>query len=179
MILTNQTLLLPILSCLACANRNRPAQQLTRDAWLLNQAVLHTWGECFYPNFWDQFVFHVAPGMSGRILSVLEQTMVLAFTEICFCSILKHFKGGQTEQATFINSSMALQPFIGPWPLLQFRNFFTQTLGLLGRVIRPSQRRYLHTGQHKHRTNAHTDIHALTGIRTHDPSVRASWQFMP
>jgi hypothetical protein len=41
-------------------------------------------------------------------------------------------------------------------------------------VISPSQGCYLHTGQHKHRINAHTDIHALSGIRTHDPSFRAS-----
>jgi hypothetical protein len=54
-------------------------------------------------------------------------------------------------------------PFVGSWPLLQFRNIFTQSVGLLGRVISPSQGRYLHT-----------DIHALSGIRTHDPSVRAS-----
>jgi hypothetical protein len=51
---------------------------------------------------------------------------------------------------------------------------FTRTVGLLGRVIRPPQGRYLHTGQHKHRINAHTDIHAVSGSRTHDPSVRAS-----
>jgi hypothetical protein len=43
------------------------------------------------------------------------------------------------------------------------------------RVISPSQSRYLITGQHKHRINIHTpNIHALSGIRTHDPSVRAS-----
>jgi hypothetical protein len=52
--------------------------------------------------------------------------------------------------------------------------FFTQTVGLLGRVISPSQGRYLYTGQHKHRINAYTDINALSGIRTHDRSVRAS-----
>jgi hypothetical protein len=47
---------------------------------------------------------------------------------------------------------MALRSFFGPWSLLQFRNlFFTQTVGLLERVISPSQGRYLHTGQHKHR----------------------------
>jgi hypothetical protein len=51
---------------------------------------------------------------------------------------------------------------------------FTKSVGLLGRVISPSQGRYPHTEQHKHRINAHTDIHALSGIRTHDPSVRAS-----
>jgi hypothetical protein len=39
----------------------------------------------------------------------------------------------------------------------------------------PSQGRYIHTGQHKHRINSHnTDIHSLGGIRKHDPSVRAS-----
>jgi hypothetical protein len=31
---------------------------------------------------------------------------------------------------------------------------------------------YQHKGQHKHWINAHTDIHALLGIRTHEPSVR-------
>jgi hypothetical protein len=52
--------------------------------------------------------------------------------------------------------------------------FFWQTLGLFGRVISPSQGRYLNTRQHKHRINAYTDIHALSGIRTHDTSFRAS-----
>jgi hypothetical protein len=37
-----------------------------------------------------------------------------------------------------------------------------------------SQGRYLHTGQHEHKTNAYTRIHALSGIGTHDPSVLAS-----
>jgi hypothetical protein len=70
---------------------------------------------------------------------------------------------------------MAVQSFVGPWPLLQIRNiFFTQTVGLLGRVIGPSQGRYLRTGQRIHKIKAHTDIYALSGIRTQDPSVRAS-----
>jgi hypothetical protein len=62
----------------------------------------------------------------------------------------------------------------GPWLLIQFRNHFSQTVGFLGRVISPSQGRYLNTGQHKHRINAHTDIHALNEIRNHDHSVRMS-----
>jgi hypothetical protein len=69
---------------------------------------------------------------------------------------------------------MALQPFVWLWPLLQFRNIFTQTVGLIERAISPSQGHYLHTGQQKHRINAHTNIHVLSGIRNHDPSVRAS-----
>jgi hypothetical protein len=41
-------------------------------------------------------------------------------------------------------------------------------------VISPSEGRYLHTGQHKDRMNPYTDIHDLSGIRTHDPSIRTS-----
>jgi hypothetical protein len=42
---------------------------------------------------------------------------------------------------------------------------YTQSVGLLGRGISPSQGRYLHTD---------ADIHALSGMRAHDTSVRAS-----
>jgi hypothetical protein len=52
--------------------------------------------------------------------------------------------------------------------------FFTQTVGLLGRVSSPSQGSYLQAEQYVHRINAHTDIFALSGIRNHDPSVRGS-----
>jgi hypothetical protein len=47
--------------------------------------------------------------------------------------------------------------------------FFTQTVGLHGREISPSKGLYLHTGQHKHRIYAHTDIHALSGIKPELP----------
>jgi hypothetical protein len=69
---------------------------------------------------------------------------------------------------------MALEPFCWALPLLQFRNLL-YTDGRTPRMgISPSQGRYLHAGQHKHRINVHTDIHALSGIRNHDPGVRAS-----
>jgi hypothetical protein len=45
-------------------------------------------------------------------------------------------------------------------------------------VISPSKGRYLHTGQHKHGINAHTDIHALSGIRTPIPAferAKTAW----
>jgi hypothetical protein len=62
----------------------------------------------------------------------------------------------------------ALAAFSVSWP-------YTRSVGLLGREIGPSQGLCLHTEQDKHRINAHnTDIHALSGIRTHDLSVRAS-----
>jgi hypothetical protein len=48
-------------------------------------------------------------------------------------------------------------PSLGPGLIFHFRDlFFTQTVGLLGRVISPSQGLYLYTGQHKHRINAQT-----------------------
>jgi hypothetical protein len=65
-------------------------------------------------------------------------------------------------------------PLLGPGLFISFVIIFTQTVELLGRVIRPSKSRYLHTGQHKHRINSHTDIYALSEIRTQDSSVRAS-----
>jgi hypothetical protein len=41
--------------------------------------------------------------------------------------------------------SMALQPFVGPWPLFQLLDLL-QSVGLLGQGISPSRGRYLHTG---------------------------------
>jgi hypothetical protein len=70
---------------------------------------------------------------------------------------------------SFIHSSTALLPFVA---FLQFHNHFTQTVGLLGWVISPSQGYYLHIQQHKHRINTHP----LSGIWTHDPSVQARKQ---
>jgi hypothetical protein len=52
--------------------------------------------------------------------------------------------------------TMALPAHSGPRPLIQFRNCFLQTVGLLWRVMSPSQGSYLNTGQHKHRMNAYT-----------------------
>jgi hypothetical protein len=57
--------------------------------------------------------------------------------------------------------------------LARFFSFliYTQSVGLLGRRISPSQGRYLHRTTQTELT--YTDIHASSGIRTHDPSVRA------
>jgi hypothetical protein len=54
---------------------------------------------------------------------------------------------------SFINGSTAL--LLGPGLFFSFVIFFTQSVGLLGRVSSPSLGRYLHTEQHKHRINAH------------------------
>jgi hypothetical protein len=70
---------------------------------------------------------------------------------------------------SFVHSSMALQLFVGPWPLLQFHNHF-YTDGRTPWTNDQPITRPLPT----HRINAHTDIHVLSGIRTHDPSIQAS-----
>jgi hypothetical protein len=74
--------------------------------------------------------------------------------------ILKHYEENYSTGQVKINNqfyfSLALQP---PWALVsdfQFRNNFSQPVGLLGRAISPSQGLYLNTGEHKHRINAYT-----------------------
>jgi hypothetical protein len=66
---------------------------------------------------------------------------------------------------TFINGSTA--PF---WALAAFSvlQSYTQSVRQFGWGVRPSQGLYLHTGQHKHRINAHRHP-CLSEIRTHDP----------
>jgi hypothetical protein len=76
------------------------------------------------------------------------------------------------KKDSFIHQRLYIS-LLGPG-LFSFVIYFTQMVGLLGREISPSQGRYLCTGQLKHRINAYTDIHALSGIRTEDPSIRAS-----
>jgi hypothetical protein len=72
----------------------------------------------------------------------------------------------------FFFFAMALQPFVGPWPHISVsKSIFTQTVGLLGRVISQSQGLYLYTGQHKHRINAYTNIHASVGF---EPTIPGS-----
>jgi hypothetical protein len=69
------------------------------------------------------------------------------------------------------------QPIQGLSLLFSSVIIFSQTVGLLGRAISSSQGLYLNIGKHKHRINAYThtpNIHALSGIRTHDLSVRVS-----
>jgi hypothetical protein len=72
--------------------------------------------------------------------------------------------------------SMALQAHLGHWPPIRFRNhFFTDgrtqwTSDQL--VARPLHKRRTTQSQNK---RIHTsNIHALSGTRNHDPSVRAS-----
>jgi hypothetical protein len=78
------------------------------------------------------------------------------------------------RSSSFIHSSVALQPFVGPLPLLQFRNLFYTDGRAPWTSDQPVARPLPTRRNNTNRINAHTDIHALSGIRTHDPSARAS-----
>jgi hypothetical protein len=73
--------------------------------------------------------------------------------------------------------SMALQPFVGPWPLLSFVILFTHTVGLLGRGISLSQGRCLHAEQH--RVNAHRHPYLEWNSKPRPQSSGGRRQFMP
>jgi hypothetical protein len=70
---------------------------------------------------------------------------------------------------------MALPDHSGPWPLIQFRNHFSQMVGHLGRVISLSQCLYLNTGRHKHRINTYTHQTAMPKVGF-EPTIPASEQ---
>jgi hypothetical protein len=66
---------------------------------------------------------------------------------------------------------LSLYGSTGVWTLAAFCFLILHTV--LGQGISPSQGRYLDIEQDKHRIKAHNrDIHASSGIWTHDPSVR-------
>jgi hypothetical protein len=74
---------------------------------------------------------------------------------------------------SFFFFTMALPAHSGPSTRIQFRNHFSQTAGLLGRVISSSQGLYLNTGQHKHRINTYT--HQISMPRVgFEPTILAS-----
>jgi hypothetical protein len=91
---------------------------------------------------------------------------------------LKNSYSEKSENVTDTNTihneffpPLALQSFIGPWPpYIQevLLSLFRHMVGLLRRVISPSKGLYPHrTTQHR---KTRTNIHALSGTRTHDPS---------
>jgi hypothetical protein len=65
------------------------------------------------------------------------------------------------------------QPIQGPGLLFSSVIILSQTVGLLGRVISPSQGCYLNTGQHKHRINAYAQQTSMPWVRF-EPTIPAS-----
>jgi uncharacterized membrane protein (DUF485 family) len=107
---------------------------------------------------------------SGQFSAMMTQTSVITIINVTPTKTLYIYIHSFIH--SFVHQWLS-SPLLGPDIFFSFIIFFTQTVGLLGRVISPSQGLYLHTGQHNHR-KMHTDIHALSGIRTHDPTIRAS-----
>jgi Txe/YoeB family toxin of Txe-Axe toxin-antitoxin module len=65
-----------------------------------------------------------------------------------------------SDDDVLIYSSMALQPLVGPSPLLQFRNLFYTDGRTPWTGDQPVERPLpKHTGQDKHRINAHRNTH--------------------
>jgi hypothetical protein len=71
--------------------------------------------------------------------------------------------------------SMAFTAHSGHMPFIQFRNHFSRTVGLLGLEVRPSQGRYLQTGQHRDRINAYTHQTSMPWVGL-EPTISASEQ---
>jgi hypothetical protein len=90
------------------------------------------------------------------------------------CQILKN----AVPLRSFIHQWL-YSPLFGPDLFFSFVIFLTQTVGLLGRVISPSQSRYLHTGQHKQnkRSHRHPCLEWDSNWRSQRSSERR--QFMP
>jgi hypothetical protein len=85
----------------------------------------------------------------------------------------------RTLKETLHYLSMALRSLVGPWPLFQFIEIFTQSVELLGRGISLSQGLYLHTGQHKHRINAHRHPCFKWNSNPRSQCFRGRRQFLP
>jgi hypothetical protein len=71
-----------------------------------------------------------------------------------------YFKQGAPKKAQYVIDEAGNSLYGSTalcWALAAFSvsSSFTQSVGLFGRGLSPSQNRYLHTGQHKHRINAH------------------------
>jgi hypothetical protein len=80
----------------------------------------------------------------------------------------KHNKQGTRYVLGFPPVALQSLKDLGRLTYMRFLELFRHMVGLLGRVISPSQGHYLHrTTQHR---KTRTNIHALSGIRTHDPS---------
>jgi hypothetical protein len=72
----------------------------------------------------------------------------------------------------FIHSSVALQPFVRPWPFLQFRNLLYTDGGTPWTSDQPVARQL--PTHRRIQIDAHRGMYALSEIRTHDPSFGAS-----
>jgi hypothetical protein len=147
---------------------------------LFSIAVRYIW--CRFMGWWElQHQYHRHP--LDRMLGVSHSQSRFCGEEWtpCLCRVLNSDCPGHspvtipTELSRPLVSTFSL--FLPFWSIGMISQFLDhlQTVELLRRVISSPQGLYLNTVQHKHRkTHTHIKIHALNGIRTHDPGFRAS-----
>jgi hypothetical protein len=108
-----------------------------------------------------------------RFATVVTKDASCSHSQIRFVHILILFSHvGASSLCLSLSLSLLWLPLwsLGHWwnALFHF-SFLRESVGLLGRGISPSQGLYVH----KHRTNADRHTYALSGIPTHDLSIRA------
>jgi hypothetical protein len=99
--------------------------------------------------------FKVIPSLSQSVSRRLLSPTIQVQSKVKLCGRC----GGPND--TFF--SMALPARSGPRPLIQFRNYSSQTVALLGRVISPSQGLYLNT-DNTNTVNAYTHQTSMTWV---------------
>jgi hypothetical protein len=117
---------------------------LVQGVFLMNLARSRLCASKFSPTLSSISVFHVG---------VIQK---YAYSEPCRATLLLTGKKWLMALITIALFSVALPAHSGSRPLIQLRNHFSQTVGLVGRMISPLQGRYLNTGQHKHTINTFT-----------------------
>jgi hypothetical protein len=92
-------------------------------------------------------------GGTKRNISIVN----VKFSLIIFFAALNHHFRISTYLPAYL-PSMALQSFVGPWPLFQFLNPTHCSVGLLEWGISPSQGLYIYTEQHKQNKRRQTSM---------------------
>jgi hypothetical protein len=118
---------------------------------------------------WEDFMSTVTMKVSNHMVSSYPQAVSDLASRLCIRNMVRSSmavaattlsEGGWRTvimPLTYVYVSMALQPFVGPWPLFQFLDLL-QSAGLPGWAISPLQGRYLHTGQCKQNKRTQTSM---------------------
>jgi hypothetical protein len=140
----------------------------------MKRVILHnTWAFMLYE---INLIAYQCLSKSGEVYSLVVReyfpNICLTIRRISFAFMFIYFFPWRYSP----NLGLGIPPWHSPFHFgfLDLR----QLVGLLGRVISSSQGLYLYTNTEKS-THTHTqtltlNIHALSGIRTHDPGFRAS-----
>jgi hypothetical protein len=111
-------------------------------------------------------------GSSGSLIRGTFLTIILQHPVSIYLSILSYLFVYLSYPIYLSILSIYLwlcSPFVGPWPLIH-----TQSVVLLGRgSVHRKVATYTQNNKNTEK-NAHIDIRALSGFRTHNPSFRAS-----